>query len=110
MNKNTTFAKETTKISIMLFKKKAQKTQVELAVEQLEKGKVLDMMTMLFLLGIANHTGVIAKVRKRYEALGKGYDYVKTDMREVRARKSGMIVRVAYYYIPEFVKDKRYKK
>lgn len=107
MNKNTTFAKENTKISIMFFKKKAQKTQVELAVEQLEKGKVLDMMSMLFDLGIANHTGVIARVRKRYEELGKGYNYVKTDM---RARKSGLKVRVAYYYIPEFVKDKRYKK
>lgn len=94
----------------MLFRKQKPKTQVELAVEELEKGKVLDMLTMLFDLGIGNHTGVIANVRKRYEALGKGYDYVKTDMREVRAKRSGKIVRVAYYYIPDLVKDKRYKK
>lgn len=110
MNKNTTFAEQTTNISNMLFRKRTPKTQVELAVEQLEKGKVLDMMSMLFDLGIANHTGVIARVRKRYEALGKGYDYVKTDMREVRARKTGLKVKVAYYYIPELVKDRRYKK
>lgn len=92
----------------MLFRKKrAPKTQVELATEALERGETLSMLSMLFDYGIGNHTGVIAEVWKRYEALGKGYDYVKTDMREVRAKRSGRLVRVAYYYIPEKVKDKK---
>lgn len=81
---------------------KTPKTQVELAKEALERGEVLDMMSMLFDLGIGNHTGVIARVRRKFEEEGKGYDYVRTKYKSLISRKSKRKIRVAYYFLPEF--------
>lgn len=79
------------------------------AKKALERGEILDMMSMLFDYGIGNHTGVIAKVRKMYEAEGKGYDYVHTEFRWLKSRRTGNLVRVAYYFIPEKVNDRKLK-
>lgn len=76
-----------------------QPTQIDIALDALKQGKVLDQLNMLFDYGIGNHTAVITEVRRRLYDEGKGEEVI-TEWRNARSRKTGRAIRYATYYIP----------
>lgn len=82
----------------------AKLTQVDWLRARLEGGHVENQITMLTDGAIGNHTGCVARLRKKYADEGLGYDFVKTYMRPVSNSRTGEITYVAEYYIPQYVK------
>lgn len=90
-------------------------SQVDILRESLEAGNIEDQITMLRHLGIGNHTAVVARLRDRYAKEGKGRDYVATTFSKIKCKtrysdKRVRYAKVASYYIPEKLTDKKRKK
>lgn len=69
-------------------------------MEQLLAGKKLTQLDMLMDFGIGHHCEVIRKCRKELEKKGYPYDFIKTEMIEVRSKRTGRLIRFAQYSIP----------
>lgn len=81
------------------------RSQKEWTMEQLMAGKKLTQIDMLMDFGIGHHCEVIRRCRKELEAKGLPYDYIHTEMIELRSKRTGRLIRFAQYSIPEKVAE-----